>query len=226
MPKLGTHTDPKCPLRARKRKESNPHENDNEQDRQPSKRHSIIMIEQCFFCEKGTDKDNPLHHVSSYDMDTGLKNMVSELQDTQLLARIVGSDLMAMDATYHLTCLTHLRNRYCSHMRQLKKATTNTDDIMNEARTFVELAGHIEMSVNAGTLIFKLSELHTLYLNRLEELNITKAINKTRFKEQLLERFSDAQAQHDGRNIVIIFKDGMKDMIKDALKNVTSLKMP
>ena len=175
------------------------------------------MIEQCFFCKKGADEDNPLH-VSSYDMDTGLKNMVSELQDTQLLARIVGSDLMAMDATYHLTCLTHLRNRYRSHMRQLKKATTNTDDIMNEARTFVELAGHIEMSVNAGTLIFKLSELHTLYLNRLEELNITKAINKTRCKEQLFERFSDAQAQHDGRNIVIIFKDGMKDMIKDAVK--------
>ena len=89
---------------------------------------------------------------------------------------------------------------------------------MNEARTFVELAGHIEMSVTAGILIFKLSELHALYLNRREELNITKAINKTRFKEQLLERFSDAQAQHDGRNIVIIFKDGMKDMIKDALK--------
>ncbi|PIK36059.1 hypothetical protein BSL78_27124 [Apostichopus japonicus] len=204
--------------RARKRKESNPHENESEQGRQPRKRRSIIMIEQCFLCEKGADTDNPLHHVSSYDMDTGIKTMISELQDTELFARIVGSDLMAMDATYHLTCLTHLRNRYRSHMRQLQKATINTDDIMNEARTFVELAGYIEMSVNAGTLIFKLSEFHTLYVNRLEELNIIKTINKTRLKEQLLERFPDAQAQHDGRNIVIIFKDGMKDMIKDAMK--------
>jgi hypothetical protein len=103
-------------------------------------------------------------------------------------------------------------------MRQLQKATINTDDIMNESRTFVELAGYIEMSVNDGTLIFKLSELHTLYVNRLEELNIIKTINKTRLKEKLLEQFFDEQAQHDGRNIVIIFKNGMKDMIKDALK--------
>ncbi len=92
--------------RARKRKESNPHENDNEQGRQPSKRRSIIMIEQCLFCERGADENNPLHHVSSYDMDTGLKTMINELQDTQLLSKIVGHgcdishDLMAMDATY------------------------------------------------------------------------------------------------------------------------------
>lgn len=66
---------------------------------------------------------------------------------------------------------------------------------MNEARIFVELAGYIGMSVKAGTLIFKLSELHTLYVNRLEELNIIKTINKTRLKEQLLEPFPDAQAQ-------------------------------
>lgn len=109
--------------RARKRKESNPHENESEQGRQPRKRRSIIMIEQCFLCEKGADTDNPLHHVSSYDMDTGIKTMISELQDTELFARIVWSDLMAMDATYHLTCLTHLRNRYRSHMRQSQKAT-------------------------------------------------------------------------------------------------------
>lgn len=37
--------------KARKRKESNPHE----KGRQTSKRRSIIMIEQCFLCEKGAD---------------------------------------------------------------------------------------------------------------------------------------------------------------------------
>ena len=51
------------------------------------------------------------------------------------------------------------------------QATIKTDDIINEARAFVELVGYIKMSVNAaaGTLVFKLSELHTLYVNRLED---------------------------------------------------------
>ena len=103
------------------------------------------------------------------------------------------------------------------------QATIKTDDIINEARAFVELVGYIKMSVNAaaGTLVFKLSELHTLYVNRLEDSMRSwtiQTINKTRFEEQLLERFSDARAQHDGRNIVIIFIDGMKHVIKDALK--------
>ena len=63
---------------------------------------------------------------------------------------------------------------------------------MTESRAFVELTSYIEMSVNAGTLLFKLSELHSLYVNRLEKLDIKKTINKTRLKEQLLQQFSDA----------------------------------
>ena len=57
-----------------------------------------------------------------------------------------------------------------------------------------------------------------LYVSRLENLGIKKAINKTRLKVQLLEHFPEAQEQFDGRNIVIIFKEGMKSMLRDALK--------
>ena len=128
------------------------------------------MKKKCFLCEESADKDNPLHNVSSYKMDAGLSSMITELNDAQLLARIAGPDLMAMDATYHMTCLTKLRTRYRSHTRQLQNATVRNEDKMNEARTFAELAGYIEISVNAGTLIFKLSELHTMYVNRLQNL--------------------------------------------------------
>ncbi len=65
---------------------------------------------------------------------------------------------------------------------------------------FVELTSYIEKAVYSGTLLFKLSEIHVLYVNRLEDLGIKKAINKTRLKVRLLEHFPEALEQFDGRN--------------------------
>ena len=89
---------------------------------------------------------------------------------------------------------------------------------MNESRAFVELVNYIEISVHSGTLLFRFSELHSYAVySRLENFGIKKSINKTRLKVQLLEHFPEAQEQFDGRN-VIIFKEGMKDMLRNALK--------
>ncbi len=39
-----------------------------------------------------------------------------------------------------------------------------------------------------------------------------------KLKTDLLEHFSDAQEQNDGKNTVIVFEKGMQDMLKEALK--------
>lgn len=41
------------------------------------------------------------------------------------------------------------------------------DERMDESRVFVELTTYIEISVDSGTLLFKLTELRSLYMNRL-----------------------------------------------------------
>ena len=55
-------------------------------------------------------------------------------------------------------------------------------------------------------------------MNCLEDLGIQKAINKSRLKIRLLEHFPDALELFDGRNTVIVFKKGMENMLKEALK--------
>lgn len=57
-----------------------------------------------------------------------------------------------------------------------------------------------------------------LYVSRLEDLGIKKAINKTRLKLQLLENFPEAQEQCDGKKVIIVFKKGMESMLRDAMK--------
>ena len=39
-----------------------------------------------------------------------------------------------------------------------------------------------------------------------------------RFKNKILEYFSDAQEQDDGRNKVLVFQPGKRDMLKQAMK--------
>ena len=99
---------------------------------------------------------------------------------------------------------------------QSHQEAASIDEKVNEFRVFIELTSYIEKAVDSQTLLFKLSDMHSLYVNRLEDLGIKK-LNKTRLKEQLLERFPEVQEQYDGRNTVIIFKEGMINMLKEAL---------
>ena len=83
---------------------------------------------------------------------------------------------------------------------------------------FVKLASYVKKEVNSGKPLIKLSELHSLYESRLEDLGNAKSVNKTRLKERLLEYFKEAQEQFDGRKTFLVFKEGMRNMIQDALK--------
>ena len=75
-----------------------------------------VSVELCLFCERGTDAGS-LHQVSTFDADYSMCTMINELQDTYLLAKIDGGDIIAKEIKYHLKCLVGLRNRYRSHNR-------------------------------------------------------------------------------------------------------------
>ena len=181
-------------------------------------KHQAITNDDCMFCEKGCEEGS-LHQVLTFDADTNIRAMVAELQDTRLLAKIVDvGDLIAREAKYHLKCLVNLRNMYRSHIRKSSQKTQDMDEKLNESRAFAELTSYIERAVDSGTLLFQLSDVHSMYVNRLEDLGIDKKINKTRLKVSLLEKFPEAQEQHDGKNIIIVFEEGMKNMLREALK--------
>ena len=73
----------------------------------------------CFLCEKGArEDDGDLHQVSTFETDTNIRTIITELNDSRLLVRIVGRDLIATGAKYHLKCLIELKNRYRSHVRK------------------------------------------------------------------------------------------------------------
>ena len=61
-----------------------------------------------------------------------------------------------------------------------------------KARVFVELVAYMENSVEDGTFLFKLTEIHDMYEKRLNDLGLDISFDKTRLKERLLEHFHDS----------------------------------
>ncbi|GFS19007.1 hypothetical protein ElyMa_001536100 [Elysia marginata] len=105
--------------------------------------------ENCIFCEKGHGHEK-LSSVQSFEQDSNIRTMATELQGAEILTRVSGGDMIATEAKYHLSCLNKLRNRYRSFLRKQKQQPENDDDRVNESRAFEELLAFIEESVISG----------------------------------------------------------------------------
>ena len=70
-------------------------------------------------------------------------------------------------------------------------------------------SSYTEKAVDSGTLLFKLFEHHSIYVIHLKDLGIVKTVNKTRWKNLILNHFPGAQEQCDGRNTILVFSKVM-----------------
>ena len=64
----------------------------------------------CFLCEEPAGSAG-LHNVSTYDTDAKVWRCATVLEDTALLAKLAPGDMIALEAKYHLKCLSTLYNR-------------------------------------------------------------------------------------------------------------------
>lgn len=71
-------------------------------------------VESCIFCSEVGGK---LHKCSTMSLDWDLRRIATSLEDADLLARISGGDLVAIEAKYHHECLTKYKNKYRSQQR-------------------------------------------------------------------------------------------------------------
>ena len=64
--------------------------------------------------------------------------MATGLEDFELLSRISNGDLTALEAKYHLSCLTSLRNKYRVHVGYNKTNATdeNIDALIEAAKIY------------------------------------------------------------------------------------------
>ena len=68
----------------------------------------ILSKESCVFCEQGGE----LHDVTTLEVDGRVRKIAKDVNNSSLLARIAGGDMIAIEAKYHKRCMTNLNNRH------------------------------------------------------------------------------------------------------------------
>ena len=105
------------------------------------------------FCEKG-EQEGELHQILTLDADSNVRAMVTERNNVQLLARIVGGDLIAMEVKYHLKCMVNLRNRIA--------VLSGRQTMMQGFMIAMEVKYHLKCMVNLRNRIAVLSGRQTM----------------------------------------------------------------
>lgn len=168
----------------------------------------------CIFCEVSSE---PLHEFTTFNASKSISQMATAMGDKNLLVKLSGGDLVAIEAKYHFNCLSDYRNRYRAHLRAGASSSNSPclADSRAKAQAFAEMAADIESMIEEGNQIFKLTDLHAIYEDRLRKLGLDTSINKTRLKNNIIDHFLDSgiQEQTDGTNTLLVFPKGISIII-------------
>ena len=163
----------------------------------------------------------------TFDLDSKVRNCAEIVKDTLLLAKLAGSDMIALESKYHLNCLMNL---YRSAARVLTIQPDLENAVGNENRTkfenfddslaFAEIIDYLEEARDNDdglAPVFKLSEIvrlfgeylqrHRLMSNTSHDLASTIKPNSTRFKERLLANLPNLTAVNHGKEVLLTFPE-------------------
>lgn len=167
----------------------------------------------CFFCDEPAGSLD-LRKASTKNIDANVRRCAIELEDSSLLTKLAAGDMIAIEAQYHLKCLSSLYKKAKS-----KLAMDESDDV-DDARlhgiAFAELVAHLdEIKKKKSTSPVKLAELAKLYKDRLEQLGvqIDTRIHTTRLKNRLLAAIPDLKAFVKGKDVLLIFDTGIAEIL-------------
>lgn len=172
----------------------------------------------CFLCE--SDKQ-PLHRVSTLSLDARVRECANILNDEKLLAKLGGEDLIALEASYHASCLSML---YRS-TEYAKRDSVRGDEKPHrlEGIALADLVTFIEESrTNSGGELptFKLADLAKMYTNRLQQLGMenTARPNSSRLKERIIAQVPDLQPYNKGRDVYLAFGEDVGNALHKVHK--------
>ncbi len=83
------------------------------------------------------------------------------MSDRELFAKVSSGDLIALEAKYHLHCLTMYQNRY-------RTFSTQNSSKQARGRAFSEVVVQIDDALSQGIYSFKLGELCRVYEQRIK----------------------------------------------------------
>ena len=179
---------------------------------------------QCFVpgCTTETIEEEPLHKVMSKELDNRFSYYTEVLNDTELLAKLAGGDLIAQEAKYHSTCAVKLYNRVRSKLREENTSSAVPQGTKSyEEIAFLHLVSDVEeYRYDIDVRTFILSDLIAKYENFLTgilpaELGSPQKPHSTRFKNKLLSEIPDLQYFKKGKQGYLAFNSQITELLQE-----------
>ncbi|MES9882214.1 MAG: hypothetical protein ABW185_15180 [Sedimenticola sp.] len=176
-----------------------------------------VTEDECILCSG--KYDGLLIRATSDDIDVNLKQWAHTTHNYQLVAKLDGAkeqDLHSMNARYHKGCYTKLYTQaraINTHSSQQHCSNTQSESL--DAIAIAQLVAYLDAFKDN---IHKLSDLVTLYTQRLEQLGgqMTAKIHATRFKERLIGLLPEWKATPEGREVYLSHKKTLGSVLANA----------
>ena len=107
---------------------------------------------------------------------------------------------------------------------QDKESSNNNDRNLCVDQALIEIISYMEVAVKEGKHLFLLSDLYNMHVEKLNNQGLSNYQNRTRFKEEILSTLKNAREERHGKNVVIVFDEGVQAMLSDALSLQNSSK--
>ena len=178
-------------------------------------------IPQCVVCLGETDTSaNPLRQCST--LNDNLKNMAYKAMNWSVYARLNASfDNVAGRVHYHQVCGRNLYNQARAKENDVNKVNTCPKSAYDPL-VIAEFVAYMQDKFCA----FKLTEIHDLYEKRLGQLKsqwLDISINKSRFKEHILEKLgSEWDGSKSGKYVILSPKSYASDVLMSHLNEELS----
>ena len=118
--------------------------------------------------------------------EANLRRMATDSHDTDMLTKISGGELVAIEAKYHFTCL--------STCTRAQEKDMSSDLQRAKARAIFELLSCVGASIEDGVKLFHAKDLRNTP-QRFLELGHKINVNKTSFKQIVLAHFEDLEIE-------------------------------
>lgn len=186
---------------------------EDDRERRCAKRISVDTKQNVCFIWNGEDKRHNLQQVETFKTCENLKVTAHSLNDTVLLSKFAGPDMVAQELKYHPRCYTQILKRQRSEKK--KKIQQDKDDsgtLQKDifAVAFSDLLSYIHerrlISKDQPT-IFRLVDLVKLMSEWLQQLGVQRTVISTRLKDLIIEHIPEIEAYKKGRDIVTAFNN-------------------
>ena len=106
---------------------------DDSQDETPTRvKRQLVSKEVCLFYGQSGN----LHEVMTLEVDEKVRQMATDLQDSALLKRLAGGDVIAIEAKYHKKCMKNLsvagRSRRHQHKNKMPQLECTSNVLMKK----------------------------------------------------------------------------------------------